>query len=160
MANSFGQNPTFNSVQTGKNLISGLGSTLTLKEEQSGSTIVLDRAAGCTVTLPANCKDGTYFEFIVSVTSTSGGYKVITGTATELMVGSILNCDTDTSDAVAIWKSLVGTANISFTLGGADTTKGGIKGDRVEVTKVNSTTWQVHGVTNATGSVATPFATS
>lgn len=141
-------------------IISGLGSTLTLTSEQSGSVVCLDRAAGGTYTLPAGAPLGTNFEFIVTVTNTSVGNKVITGAATELMVGYILNCDTDSSDAVAIWKSLVGTSNISFTLGGADTTKGGIIGDRVVVTKVTSTKWEVVGQTGGTGTVATPFATS
>jgi hypothetical protein len=143
-----------------KPVISGLTSTLTLSEDLSGSTISLDRAAGTTITLPAGCQVGTNFEFLVTVTSTSGGYKVITGAATELMVGDIVNCDTDSSDAVAIWKALVGSSYISFTLGGANTTTGGIIGDRVVATKITSTKWSVHGVTNGTGTVATPFATS
>lgn len=143
-----------------KNIISGLGATRTLKATESGSTIIFDRAAGTTITLPAAAKNGTFFDFMVSVTSTSGGYKVITGAATELLVGSIINCDTDTSDTVAIWKALVGSSYISVNLGGADTTKGGIKGDRFTLTKMNDTSWQVTGVTNGTGTVATPFATS
>lgn len=141
-------------------IISGLGATLQLTEDQSGSIVCLDRAAGGTYTLPAGCANGTNFEFVVTVTNTSVGNKIITGAAAELMVGYISNCDTDTSDAMAVWKSLVGTSNISFTLGGTDTTKGGIIGDRVVVTKVTSTKWQVVGQTGGTGTVATPFATS
>lgn len=141
-------------------IIDGLGATLTLTANQSGSVVCLDRAAGGTITLPAGAPNGTTFDFVVTVTNTSVGNKVITGAATELMVGYILNCDTDTSDAVAIWKSLVGTSNISFTLGGSDTTKGGIIGDCITVTKVTSTKWQVNGTTGGTGTVATPFATS
>lgn len=154
------KNPKFDSVQSARNIIDGLGATLTLREEQSGSLIAFDRAAGCTVTLPASCRKGTWFEFVVSVTNTSVGNKVITGAAAELMVGAILNIDTDTSDALAGWKALVGSSYVSFTLGGSDTTKGGLKGDRVRVTKINTTTWQVEGVTLGTGTVATPFATS
>lgn len=144
-----------------RNVISGLGATRTLNEGESGSVIALDRAAGITVTLPsvaAGAVPGTFFDFMVSVTTTTNGYKVITGAGTELLVGSILNCDTDTSDAVAIWKSLVGTSNISVNLDGS--TKGGIKGDKFRVTNLNATTWVVEGVTNGTGAVATPFATS
>lgn len=141
-------------------VISGLGATRTLNEGESGSTVLLDKADGITVTLPAGCRAGTFFEFNVTVSSTSVGYKVITGAGTELLTGAIVNCDTDTSDAVAIWKALVGSSYISFTLGGSDTTKGGLKGDRVRVVKLNSTTWSVEGVTLGTGTVATPFATS
>jgi hypothetical protein len=140
-------------------IISGLGTSTVLTEAQSGSIVCMDRAAGSDIVLPAGCANGTTFEFVVTVTSTSVGYKVRTGAATELMVGYIVNCDTDSSDALAVWKSLVGTSNLSFTLGGADTTKGGIIGDRVVVTKVTSTKWEVVGQTGGTGTVATPFST-
>jgi len=141
-----------------KPVISGLGATRTLNPDETGSLILLDKADGIVLTLPTAPQPGTFFEFMVSVTATSNSYKIITGAGTELMVGSILNCDTDTSDAVAIWKSLVATSNISVNLNGS--TKGGIKGDRIVVTCLNSTTWQVTGTTNGNGVVATPFATS
>jgi hypothetical protein len=141
-------------------IISGLGATLTLTSDQSGSIICLGRAAGGTITLPLSAPLGTTFDFVVTVTNTSVGNKIITGVGTELMVGYVLNCDTDSSDVLAAWKSLVGASNISFTLGGSDTTKGGIIGDQVTVTKVTSTKWQVNGVTGGTGTVATPFASS
>lgn len=143
-----------------KPVINGLGSTLALTVHDSGKTIVLDRAAGCTITLPtyANCGVGTTFEFIVGVTVTSNSYKIITGAGTELLVGGISNCDTDSSDAVAFWKAMVGSSYISINMDGS--TQGGIKGDRIRVTCINSTTWQVEGVTRGTGTVATPFATS
>jgi|ERR1035437_1761759 hypothetical protein len=141
-------------------IISGLGATLTLGADQSGSIICLDRAAGGTITLPLSAPLGTTFDFVVTVTNTSVGNKIITGVGTELLVGYIWNCDTDTSDAVAVWKSLVGASNISITLGGTDTTKGGIIGDCITLTKVTATKWQVTGVTGGTGTVATPFASS
>lgn len=140
---------------TRKPIVSGIGATLTLPEDQSGSTVMLDRAGGSTITLPAGCQIGTNFEFVCTVTNTTPSYKIITGAATELMVGSILNCDTDSSDAVAIWKGLVGSSYISVILNG--TTTGGLIGDRIVMTKVTATKWSVTGVTNATGVVATPF---
>jgi len=130
----------------------------TLKEDESGSVVVLNAAAGFTTTLPANCVNGTFFEFVVGVTVTSVGAKIITGAAAELMVGTILNTDTDTSDTLASWKSLVGTSNISLNLNG--TTKGGLIGDRIVVTKITSTKWQVSGNILSTGAVVTPFANS
>ena len=145
-------------IQAKRNVISGSGATRTLNELESGSLALFDRAAGIVYTLPAACKEGTWFEFAVSTTVTSNAAKIITGAGTELMVGSIINCDTDTSDAVAIWKSLVATGNVAVSMDGS--TKGGIKGDYIKVTKLNSTTWHVTGVTNGTGTVATPFATS
>lgn len=141
-----------------RRVVSVNSATNTLNENQSGAEVLFDRAAGTVHTLPAGCLPGTYFDFYVSVTATSNAHKIITGAGTELMVGQILNCDTDTADAVAIWKSLVATANIAVSMNGS--TKGGIKGDWIRVTKLDATTWGVHGQTNSTGIVATPFATS
>lgn len=130
----------------------------TLNEAFSGAMILLDKADGGTITLPTTPDAGTFYEFIVSVTCTSNAYKIITGSGVELLVGSILNCDTDTSDAVAIWKALVGSSYLSVNLNGS--TKGGIKGDRIRLTCLDGVSWAVEGVTNGTGVVATPFATS
>lgn len=153
-----GQSYNIDYINAKRPVVSGSGATATLNENQSGSVVLFDRAAGTIFTLPAACLPGTYFDFYVSVTATSNNHKIITGAGTELMVGQILNCDTDTSDAVAIWKSLVATSNIAVTMNG--TTKGGVKGDFVRVTKLDSTTWGVHGQINGNGVVATPFATS
>lgn len=153
-----GPAPIFDFVSGKRPVISGVGATRTLNENESGSLVLLDKADGQTYTLPAACVPGTFFDFFCTVTTTSSAAKVITGAGTELMVGSILNCDTDSSDAVAIWKSLVGTSNISVNFNGS--TKGGIKGDSFRLTKLNATTWNISGVTNGTGVVATPFATS
>jgi hypothetical protein len=145
-------------VSAKKRVISPNAATRQLNENESGSAVLFDRAAGTVYTLPAACLPGTFFDFYVSVTCTSNAHKIITGAGTELMVGQILNCDTDTSDAVAIWKSLVATSNIAVSMNG--TTKGGVKGDVIRVTKLDATTWGVHGQINGNGTVATPFATS
>ncbi len=152
----------FASTVTGlkRPVVANSGATVALTASQSGSAVLFDRAAGIVYTLPANAP-GIYFDFYVTVTVTSNTYKVITATGTELLVGQIVNCDTDTSDAVAIWKSLVATSNISVQLGTAGgNTTGGIKGDWVRFTCLNGTTWNVEGMTLGTGVVATPFATS
>lgn len=138
-------------------VVSGLGSTLTMTKSQSGAVVLFDRAAGCVITLPANTP-GWYADFFVTVTVTSNAAKIITATGTELLVGTIINTDTDSSDAVASWKSLVATANIAVSMNGSTT--GGIKGDWLRFTCLNSTTWNVQGLTLGTGTVATPFATS
>lgn len=158
MANPSGDYPQFETVSSKRKIISEGTATRTLREEESGAVCLFDRAAGVVYTLPAACSVGTYFDFVTAVTITSNSAKIITGAATELMVGQILNCDTDTSDAVAIWKSLVATSNIAVTMNG--TTTGGIIGDVIRCVKVTSTKWSVTGTTTATGTVATPFATS
>ena len=140
-----------------RNVISEATATRTLREEESGSVCLFDRAAGIVYTLPAACAVGTYFDFFTSVTITSNSASVVTGAAAELMVGQIVNCDTDTSDAVAIWKALVASSYIKVAMNG--TTTGGIIGDAIRCVKVTTTKWSVTGFTTATSTVATPFST-
>jgi hypothetical protein len=138
-------------------IITGSGATVTLTKNQSGSAVLFDRAAGIVFTLPANTP-GMVFDFFVTVTITGGAAKVITAVGTELLVGTIINTDTDSSDAVASWKSLVAASNIAVSMNG--TTTGGIKGDWFRFTCLNTTTWNVSGFTLGTSTVATPFASS
>lgn len=145
-------------IRAKRNIISGSGATASLSESDSGSMVLFDRAAGIVFTLPAACAVGTWYEFAVTTTVTSNAAKVITGAGTELLVGNLLNCDTDSSDAVAIWNALVGDSYIAISMNGSTT--GGIKGDIFRLTKLNSTTWVVEGTTSSTGVTATPFATS
>ena len=150
--------PVFETVASRRPIISGLGATRTLNPNESGSIVLLDKADGIVITLPTAPVAGTFYEFMVSVTLTSNVYKVITGAGTELLVGQMLGCDTDTGNATLVWPSLVATSNIAISMN--KTTTGGIKGDRFIMTCLNATTWQVTGHTNNNGIVATPFATS
>jgi hypothetical protein len=140
-----------------RHMVSGSGATVTLTADQSGAAVLFDRAAGIVFTLPAAVA-GLCFDFFVSVTITSGAAKVITSTGTELLVGTLLNTNTSSSDAVANWKALVASSYVAVSMNGSTT--GGIKGDWLRFTCLNSTTWNVSGMTLATGTVATPFATS
>ena len=153
-----GTNVVLDTVAAKRPVISGSGATRTLNELESGSLVLFDRAAGIVFTLPTAPTPGTYFDFAVSVTITGGAAKVITGAGTELMVGQILGCDTDTGNATLVWPSLVATSNIAVSMNG--TTTGGTKGDTFRATCLNATTWLVSGHTNNNGVVATPFATS
>jgi hypothetical protein len=158
MALSKGTRPRFQNIQFKKNIISELGATRTLSEDESGSVVLFDKADGIVVTLPVDAPVGTTFDFVCSVTLTSNAYKFITGAGTELLVGQILGCDTDSSNTVAVWPALVGSSYIAVAMN--KTTTGGIKGDSFSVTKLDSTTWLCNGHTNNNGTVATPFSAS
>ena len=145
----------FKTVNFRKHIISEATATRTLKDTETGSTCLFDRAAGVVYTLPAACPIGTEFEFVTTVTITSNAAKVITGAATELLVGGIVNSDTDTSNATLQWPALVGSSYIAVSMNGSTT--GGIIGDRIKFTKVTTTKWSVVGNTMGTGTVATPF---
>lgn len=143
-------------LEARKGIISGQGATRSLNVNESGATCLFDRAAGIVYTLPV-AVPGTYFDFMVTTTVTSNAAKVITGAATELLIGSLVNVDTDTSNAVAAWTGN-GSTHIAVSMNG--TTTGAVAGTKLRFTCLSSTRWLVEGVIQGTGTVATPFATS
>jgi hypothetical protein len=156
MANPSGNFPKFETVNSKVKVISGSGATATLSVDDSGSTVLFDRAAGIVYTLPL-AKAGTYFDFVVTTTITSNSAKVITGAATELLIGGYTNVDTDTSNAVAAFTGN-GSTHIAVTMNG--TTTGGILGTKLRFTCLSATRWVVEGIVQGSGVVATAFATS
>lgn len=156
MANANGSTPKFDYVNSRVNVISGLGATKTLSQDDTGSTVLFDRAAGIVVTLPL-AKAGTFYDFAVSTSVTSNAYKVITGAGTELLVGGYTSVDTDTSNAVAVFTAN-GSTHVAVSMNG--TTTGGLVGTKLRFTCLSATKWLVEGVNNGSGVVATAFATS
>jgi hypothetical protein len=144
-------------IRAKRNIISGSGATASLSEADSGSLVLMDRAAGIVFTLPAACAIGTTFDFVVTTTVTSNAYKVITGAGTELLIGGYTNVDTDTSNAVAVFTGN-GSTHIAVTSNG--TTTGGRIGTSLTFTKLSDTLWEVTGMMMGSGVVATAFATS
>jgi hypothetical protein len=143
-------------VRAKKNVISGAGATRSLNENESGSTVLFDRAAGIVYTLPV-AKPGIHFDFVITTTITSNSAKVITAAGTELLIGGYTNVDTDTSNAVAAFTAN-GSTHIAVTQNG--TTTGGVLGTKLRFTCLSSTRWMVEGIVQGTGVVATAFATS
>ena len=143
-------------LEARKGIISGQGATRSLNVNESGATCLFDRAAGIVYTLPV-AVPGTYFDFMVTTTVTSNAAKIITGAATELLIGSLVNVDTDTSNAVAAWTGN-GSTHIAVSMNG--TTTGAVAGTKLRFTCLSTTRWLVEGVIQGTETVATPFATS
>lgn len=143
-------------VRAKQNVISGLGATRTLNENESGSLVLLDRAAGIVLTLPT-AKAGINFDIVATASVTSNAYKFITSVGTELLIGEVVSVDTDTSNAVAAFTGN-GSTHVAVSMNG--TTTGGLIGTHLKVTCVSSTQWVVSGTNMGSGTVATPFATS
>jgi hypothetical protein len=159
MALPEGKNPTFDTIKTKRAIISDLGATRTLSIDESGSLILLNRAAGVVVTLPT-AVPGLVYDFLVTTTVTSNSYKVITGAATEFLIGGYTNVDTDTSNAVAFFSGN-GSTHIAVTQAAASTNStGGIIGSNLRFTCLSTTRWMVEGTVFGAGTVATAFATS
>lgn len=151
-----GFSPFLEELRSTTKVISGQGATRTLSVDESGSTVLFDRAAGIVYTLPL-AKPGVFFDFVITTTITSNSAKVITGAATELLIGGYTNVDTDTSNAVAAFTGN-GSTHVAVTQNG--TTTGGLLGTKLRFTCLSATRWMVEGIVQGSGVVATAFATS
>lgn len=139
------------------NIISGSGATATLTTEQSGSLIMLDRAAGIVFTLPAPVVGLTY-EFLASVSVTSNAYKFSTATqGTDFIVGDYVSVDTDTASAL-VGFPCNGSTHDNFSMNG--TTTGGLIGTRLKLTAISTTVWAISGFNEGNGVVATACSTT
>lgn len=156
MSVSDGFSPFLEELRNTRKVISGQGATRTLSVDESGSTVLFDRAAGIVYTLPL-AKPGVFFDFVITTTITSNSAKVITGAATEFLIGSLTSVDTDTGN-VLVGFTGNGSTHIAVTQNG--TTTGGILGTKIRFTCVSTTRWIVEGNLFGSGVVATPFATS
>lgn len=142
-----------NAVATGAGNVNLTGATATLTAAQSGSVVTFNRAAGTTVTLPAAVVGLTY-TFVIGTVATSNAQKVITPAS--VFLGGGLNID----KALTVTRYAADTTTIrSVNLNG--TTTGGLTiGDTFTVTCATATVWNVSGIVTASGTLATPFATS
>lgn len=116
----------------------------------AGRTIVLDRAAGIAVTLPAATGSGYSYEFVVGTTISSNSTTIKVASASDVMMG-----------AVAVATDIAGvtcpTTSTSDTITMNGSTTGGVLGSRVVLQDVASGKWQVSGELVSTGAEATPF---
>lgn len=151
-----GTNIVVDTVEAKKNVISDSGATRTLNENESGSLVLFNRAAGIVYTLPL-AKPGTYFDFAVTTTITTNSAKIITGAGTEFLIGGLTSVDTDTANAVAFFSGN-GSTHVAVTMNG--TTTGAVLGTKFRATCLSTTRWMIEGQTFGTGVVATPFSTS
>jgi hypothetical protein len=134
-------------------IIQSVAADVTLTGEDSGKLLMFNVASGATVTLPAAAGTGIEYHFVVNTTVTSNDY-IVQVVGNDTIDGLILNCDDDSSDAVAIWKTAATSDTITLNGG----TTGGIIGDTFKLTDIAADQWLLHaGATSATGTVATPF---
>ena len=129
-----------------------LTASTTLNETHAGAIIVLNAAAGLTVTLPAAVGSGRIYEMIVGTTVTSNDIIVQVANATDVMAGTATNAQDGGNTAV-----MFETAAASDTITMDGSTTGGIKGDRITLQDVSSGLWAVKVLGAATGTEATPF---
>lgn len=138
---------------TNSKTLSGMGATKTLVQSDTGTTIVFDRLAGTTVTLPVPVV-GTTFMFYVGTSPTSNTDKIITDAGTTFIVGGLY---VDKSLTVTRYAA-DGSTIVSVNWNG--TTTGGLPGTYCTLRCISATEWVIEGTQIASGTLATPFATS
>lgn len=149
-------------VATKKRLV--LSGAQTLTAAQSGSLCLFNTAAGYTFTLPIITNEviGTWYDFLCTITNTSVACKVITGQATDLIVGGVLTGVLDTTPAANPGPKYFtfATDKIAIAFGGSDTTAGGVVGTRFRLEATKLLQWSITGNIIAAGTIVTPAATS
>ena len=140
-----------------REIITGVGTTRTLKQEESGSLCILDQAATQTWTLPAPVA-GAQFELFWGIKCT-GTHKIVTNATTVFLVGAIMVGDgTTVGDSGDVFEAN-GTTIRAFATDGD--TKGGFIGSRLKLTAISTTQWAITGLMIGVGSpTVTGFATS
>lgn len=130
--------------------------TLTLRKSiHTDATVVASRAAGIVMTLPASSGDGTKFYIFVGTTITSNNLVVQVANSTDILSGVAMNA-ADGGDTVVAFET--GATDDTATLNG--TTKGGIKGDSIELEDVASGVWRIKITGSASGTEVTPFSSA
>lgn len=128
----------------------------TLTAKQSGALVLLGVASGAVVTLPS-AAEGMQFDVAVTVSRTSNSYKIITGAATQFLIGAYLAGDATIATSGDIFTG-DGSTHVALTFDGD--TKGGLVGGRLRFTAISATQWYVEGIVVGTGTMVTAFATS
>ena len=127
----------------------------TLTAADSGKTCFFTTAAGYTYTLPTPVA-GMRFKFVITTTITSVAAKVITDSASVFLTGVY----TQSTDGTYTTAQHVANGSTIRAISMNGTTTGGYAGDWWEVVATSATNWMIWGFGRATGSEATPFATS
>jgi hypothetical protein len=136
-----------------ESIASVTGATLTVTPAaHAGRTVILSRAAGQAITLPAATGSGNAYRFFVGTTITSNTTTIKVADGTDVMAGVAIVAN-DTDATASIFETASTTDTITFN--GTDT--GGILGATVELQDVAENLWSVRVVGAATGSEVTPF---
>jgi hypothetical protein len=126
-------------------------STTLIRQIHDGVPLILNAAAGLTVTLPAATGSGAIYTFIVGTTVTSNAY-VIQVTGDDTMKG-VAWIAADGGNTVVAFEAAADSDTI--TMDGS--TRGGLVGDRIELIDIAADVWAVQMWAAGTGTEATPF---
>lgn len=138
-------------IQSG--IVALVAAALTITQAlHGGKTITVDRAAGSTLTLPAATGTGTVYKIFTGTTITSNDLIIQVASASDIVAGVAWMAN-DTDASVSGFE----TAADSDTMTMNGTTKGGIKGDYIQIIDMAAGLFSVQAFLTGTGAEATPF---
>ncbi len=117
--------------------------------------IVLDRAGGIAVTLPA-AAPGLEFNFFVKTTFT-GAASIKSVAGADIMIGHAL-MGNDSDNAVVDWPAKAANTFDTIDMFGTANSTGGIEGQTIRIFGLAANVWEVEIRGDAAGTEATPFA--
>lgn len=134
------------------------GATLSVTPSMANSTILMNQAAGATITMPVATGSGNKYRFEVTATLTSNANKILAASTSDFISGIA-------AGHVAAGTTLSFTA-VSTTMHSVQqpfsgtTPAGGAIGDWFEYTDVAPNLWQVNGAYLSGTTSTTPFSTA
>lgn len=131
--------------------------TYTLDHTDANKYIIIDRAAGSTITLPASLGNGDVFKFVVATTVTSNNITIKVANTSDVFVGNAIMCKDGGSSVDGFESSTVSGAD-SFVLNG--TTTGGYAGDMMEIVDIKTNKFFAKYIGAGTSTEAAPYASS
>ena len=140
-----------NSVPISQPAVTVTGSTVSITSAtHAGAMVILDRAAGIAVTLPAATGSGAVFKFYVKTAVTSNSTTIKVANSSDTMNGWV---STATTTAGAGLQEAAGGTDDTITMNG--TTTGGLAGSYVEAIDIAANVWNVFGALTGSGTLAT-----
>lgn len=133
--------------------LKSLTASTTLTTADAGKAIVLNAAAGLTVTLPAATGTGKVYEIFIGTTVTSNSYVIQVADANHTIRGMVHTADDTATPVPGVW--VAAATSDTITLDGS--TQGGLIGDRIVLTDIAANVFQVTGALKQSGTEATPF---
>ena len=158
-----GPDPVFNTVASRRPVITLDATARVLNMSESGSTVIFDRLAGNTLTLPDSPIAGTNYDVLVYRAPTTNSHKIITGlngSTNSVLVGAVVAGRVSSALTTTLAGAEGATSNrfASFVMNGD--TQGGHPGTRLYFHALSEGTWFVTGLMVGTGVQQTPFSTA
>lgn len=134
-------------------VVTHTNATLALnRDKHDGRTIVLNRAAGIAVTLPAAIGSGAKIDLLIGTAVTSNTTTIKVANASDTMVGTVESTTATGATTNGFMEAAAGTDD-TITMNG--TTTGGLAGSRVKCIDIAKNVWYVEGFLVGSGTLAT-----